>query len=883
MRLVTSGWVLLGCLVLPIDDLVGQVHTATVTPSTRYETRMQWFMGSNWREVWATPIKVEVLNLATEAGGLKAYKAGGNQSKTLRFDGADGKTYVFRSSDKFINRNLPKDLKDTPAASLISDQSSALHPTAQVSAASLTDRLHLLQSPPRLVVLPDDPRLGEFRKEYAGLLGFFEGRPEGDDGEKTDFGAKKIIDSEKMLAELEQSLDHSIVVREYLAARLLDFIIGDADRGGDQWKWARYDEKGREIYRPIPRDHDYAFMLGQGVMGTIVRSNFPRLTLYDKNFASIKALTSMTREFDRSQLSSLPRATWDSVVTAVKAALTDQVIDEALAQMPPEHQALSRERMVAGLRGHRDSLAKIVAHYYEFVNRDVELFASNENDLAEVERFADGTVGVRLYSERVAKAGNRSEWAPAFDRRFVPSETHEIRIFMSGGNDRVVVRGTAEHSIKVRVIGGDGDDTLIDSSHVGHGSEVTAFYDGDGKNEFVKGNSTSVNTQDYVANIQPAPPKDSVKAAKEPPPGEERLGRFRDLMATGSSFKDQKLGGAKSRSWGTTAGVSPELDFGQGTGFIVGLKGYKQVYGFRHDPYQSSMALGVYYGTGSGGYGAETKVDLRKENSHLGFYLLAKADKKLESNRFYGFGNQTEDLGTLLTLVYRDEILVQPSLRYYAGKNWLSLGANYQLAKHRPVEGSPAEALPDVADAIGQVGVMAAGSLDLRDDGTNPHKGLMLTASAAFYPEALDITEPFTTTQAEAMGYLPLGPMTLALRAGGTKIFGDALIPLHNAAFVGGTHSLRGYPRDRFTGDAEAHGTAELRVPLFRVTLLTRGTLGVLGFYDVGRVWLDGASPGGWHNGYGGGLSFSSLGGAASVAYAVGEKGKFYFAYGLPF
>ena len=102
-------------------------------------------------------------------------------------------------------------------------------------------------------------------------------------------------------------------------------------------------------------------------------------------------------------------------------------------------------------------------------------------------------------------------------------------------------------------------------------------------------------------------------------------------------------------------------------------------------------------------------------------------------------------------------------------------------------------------------------------------------------------------------------------------------------AAVGGNASLRGYSFNRFTGDASAFGGAELHLPLFRMTLLTRGDVGVIGFSDVGRVWYKGASEGGWHTGNGGGLWFGTMGQALTVTYAKGEEGRVYFTLGYPF
>ena len=47
----------------------------------------------------------------------------------------------------------------------------------------------------------------------------------------------------------------------------------------------------------------------------------------------------------------------------------------------------------------------------------------------------------------------------------------------------------------------------------------------------------------------------------------------------------------------------------------------------------------------------------------------------------------------------------------------------------------------------------------------------------------------------------------------------------------------------------------DLRLKLFNFTsYLVPGTVGVIGFNDVGRVWAKGEQSTTWHHGYGGGL-----------------------------
>lgn len=107
--------------------------------------------------------------------------------------------------------------------------------------------------------------------------------------------------------------------------------------------------------------------------------------------------------------------------------------------------------------------------------------------------------------------------------------------------------------------------------------------------------------------------------------------------------------------------------------------------------------------------------------------------------------------------------------------------------------------------------------------------------------------------------------------------------PVQDAAFIGGKATLRGFRYQRFAGDGALYGSAELRALLPRALLLVRGDLSAFGFLDTGRVFLDGSSADGFHTGYGGGLTFTSLGMTLGASYAHGEEDRFYVDLGMPF
>jgi outer membrane translocation and assembly module TamA len=362
---------------------------------------------------------------------------------------------------------------------------------------------------------------------------------------------------------------------------------------------------------------------------------------------------------------------------------------------------------------------------------------------------------------------------------------------------------------------------------------------------------------------------------------EERRGRFRDLMQSSEDFVENKTR-AGVRYWGGGSGWMPMTGYRESGGVVLGFGPTVTDYGFRCRPYAWQASARGMVGTRSGDLGIRLTADRNLENSPWSVSAFAHATQ-LESNRFYGYGNDTELVDASLTLVERDELLVEASLRYSFGStSALAFGPVFKYVKPEIPTGSPAEfTAPPGSESFGQVGARVDLTMDRTTIEAERQSGFGLNAGASGYPAALDAEESFGEAHALARLFVPLGWPTLALRAGGQRSWGS--FPLHESAFIGGRWSLRGFRWNRFAGDASAFGAAELRVPIVRITLLTRGQLGVIGFADAGRVWLDGDSAGDWHTGAGGGLWFGSLGQQVSVTYAKGDEHRVYLYYGMPF
>ncbi|MBW3554016.1 MAG: outer membrane protein assembly factor [Gemmatimonadetes bacterium] len=823
--------------------------TLQTTPGPHYAagSLARTFLGSGYRDMWTHPIRVEVLDLGRFAGGLTPLRrGGGNQTRTLHLEGEDGRRYIFRSVDKFVEQVLPPDLRRTFVHDLFQDHISALHPSGALAVPPLLDAVGVLHVEPRLVVMPDDPRLGEHREEFAGMLGQIEERPnEGPDDTPGFAGSARVVGMERLLERLDEDRDQVLAAEEYLAARLVDFLIGDTDRGSDQWRWAGEDRPGGGLrFRPIPRDRDWAFLRSEGLLSPVARLVFPKLVRYGPSLPSVEALTYASVHRDRQFLAGVPRQVWDSVVAEVRAAITPDVITAAVARLPPEHRALGGERIAGALAARRDALPRAAEEFYAVLAEAVDVRATDEDDQVTVDIRRDGTVEVRV-------GHPSSSGPPWFRRRFHPSDTREIRVILLGGDDRALVRGAGSTPIAVRVIGGAGDDTLVDSTTADAG--LVAFYDARGSNTLVRGPDTRVDLRPFD------PPED------------------------GRGWIAEKVTRARFRDWGGARSIRPDLAYGEGAGLILGARVVRTRYGFRRAPHAHRVWAGARYAVASGGWGVRAGAHVMRESSPWGASVEAVGEQ-FDAFRFYGFGNEAAvpAAGHDAALVMQDRAEVSAALiREPDPQRRLALGLRARYLDPRPAAAGPLGA----GDAAGGAALRTAGAWGewevgrVRGGESSP-SGYDLSTRATLDPGILEAGDPFGTVGAEARAYLTGGP-TLALRAGGRGAWGA--FPVQDAAFIGGKATVRGYRYQRFAGDGAVYGSAELRSRLTRALLLVRGNLGAFAFVDAGRVFLDGRSPGGWHTGLGAGLSFTTLESTLSASWARGEEDRVYLDLGWSF
>lgn len=808
----------------------------------------QLLLGSSYRDLWTAPARIPVLDLGSYAGGLTPTKTGGGlQTVSLRFKSGDGREFAFRSVDKEQTRSLHPDLRHGLFGWVSQDQVSSLVPGAGVVAHPIEDAAGVPHTREQLFVMPDDPRLGEYRKRFAGMVGTLEERPkEGDASLPGLARATRIAETDTMLAAIESGPREQLDAREYLAVRLVDIFLGDWDRHEGQYDWLRYDRPGGgHLWVAMPRDRDYAMVDYDGLLPTLAHSAIHNAIRFRPKIELMGVIVDAA-PLDHRLLGGIDHAAWDSVTRAVQARLSDAAIDGAIARLQPEYRAREGAKLARILRGRRDDLARASESYYRTVAREAEAHATNADENAVIERLPSGNVRVTI----TPAAGG----APEYSRELSWVESREVRVYLHGGADHASVVGSGPEQVIVRVIGGAGDDTLADEGRAGH---RTAFYDDQGSNVYERRPHTKVDTTLW----------------RQPPfvPGQGRT---------------------PPRDWGASASLAtPSAGWRPGgVGPYVGIGPAWTRYGFRREPFAVKQDLRAMWAIEQGRFGVEYHADFRYVGRPMESTLVLARASEMEASRFYGFGNQSADLGFPSShfRVFERQLLGDASHSVgIARDGWLVLGATGRLTSPEARPGTPAgDFLPRGAKDFLVAGPRV-GTVFLRVDSTVYHRsGWTLQAFGSAFPLAAQDASAFGDARAVATTYLSAGAHgpTLALRAGGQRVWGG--FPFQYAAYLGSEETIRGYASQRYAGDAAAYGTAELRQVLTRADLLlARGELGAFALTDAGRVWYRGSSPGGWHAAYGGGLFFMFMGRthAAYVSYAKGEQGSLYAGLGLPF
>ncbi|MDB5250124.1 MAG: hypothetical protein JWQ40_4518 [Segetibacter sp.] len=781
----------------------------------------RFVLGESYRKLWAEPVRIKVFHLEKEKGGLTiTQRGGGLQTKSLRLKDAQGREWVLRTIQKYPEQGLPEKLRKTIAKDILQDQVVTGHPYAALTVPPFAKALDIPHANPQIVFVPDDPALGSYRGDFANSVLLFEEREP--DSLKTD-------NSEKAQSKLQEDNDTRIEQKLVLRARLLDLLLGDWDRHEDQWRWEKKKEKNATVYLPLPRDRDKVFYNTSGVLPWLLSHQWLKSNLqgFHEDIRDIAGYNFNNRYFDRYFLTAMSEDDWKEQIQYVQQKITDSLIRSSIKLLPPNIYDLSGEQIINTLIARRSILLKEALNYYRFISRYIDVPASDKHELFEIKHGANGHLDLTIYKTKKDHTKDKVIYRRDFD----PAITKEIRLYGFAGNDVFSVTGTEKSPIKVRMIGGDD----VDSFYVDpllHSRSTLVVYDRFGEN-----------------NKLPARGQAAIRISTD---------------STVNTFDKRSF---KYDQFGPALLIQYNLD--QGFQYRAGIR--YQKHGFRKEPYAARHELFGNYSTVRASFLFTYEGDIRKfiGQNDLTVNILSRGPHNVSN--FYGIGNETsfirtEDKGISYYRNRYDYVNGDVRLKRNLVKNFTinaGLAAQYYTSSS---ENNRRRFLNDYNFLYPEdkvfanrfyAGVAMGLSYKTRKDEMLLHKkGVYWNVDARAMQQLNGEEKSYGQVTTEFDFYIPVFNDTniiIANRFGaGTTIGKPAFFQQMQ---LGGVRNLRGFHSIRFTGKSMVYNNVELRVKLFDFTsFLLPGTVGLIGFNDVGRVWVPGESSNKWHDGYGGGL-----------------------------
>jgi hypothetical protein len=806
-----------------VDVFAKYKDTITISASEKYpevEGMKRFVMGQNYRPEWSRPVNMKVFNLTKERGGFTIISlGGGKQTRSLHIRDKNGKDWVLRSVDKNPTQAVPEVFRGTLAQDVVQEFNSAAHPYGALVIPGLAKAIDVVVPHPQLFFVPDDPKFGFYRPLFANTVCMLEEKDPSEDASDTRSTAKVF---NKLLEENDHRADQAAVLR----ARLLDILVADFDRHFDQWRWATVDTGKGRLYFPIPKDRDQAFFYSNSaLLKAASRNLLPFLKGFRHDIPDIEWLGYSAKDFDRLFLTDLDKSEWEKAVTAFQESLTDTIISSAVRRLPKEVFPINGPEMIDKLISRRNLLSRDGLKYYQFLSRKVNILGSNQKEYFKVSN-ADGGLQVRVYARQ---KGNDTSFI-MYDRIFRSAETYEIRLYGLNDDDLFEIDETASSKIKVRIIGGKGNDTFNI-----RGPVQTLLYDMNVEGNHIK--NTGSRTKNRFSKLPPV--------------------NYYSILG----FKYNK-----------TRFPHFEFGFNSDDGFYLVGGVSRRTHGFRNEPYATDQGLFFTYSPQRGTYRFQYDGEFNHVTRDMDIVLRAEAQQPGLFN-FFGLGNTTKvpsspsydyfrsryrtiELEAMMRRRFFDKLFISAGPYFYQYYNKFDDNASRILGKPMLVGLDSS----DIYSRKNFLGGKLAIKIDNRNNAIFPTRGItwnnIFVAARGITGQSRNITKVLSDMTVYASLSDP-AKVIAVLGLGGGHIFSKDFEFFQAMSLGVGNNNLHAFRKNRFLGKSLAYGTLELRLKLFEIkSYLFPGPFGLKGFYDIGRVWMDGESSRKWHSGYGGGIYF---------------------------
>ncbi|MDY8134543.1 metallophosphatase [Aquimarina sp. 2201CG5-10] len=816
--------------------------------------------GNHYRKYYSKEVNAPVVFLDTLLGGLTPVrKGGGHQSLSLRLEDKNGKQYVMRALRKSATRFLQavafqdnyveEDLEDSFADKFLLDFYTTAHPYTSFAIGTLSDAVGVFHSNPQLYYIPKQQTLGQYNDEYGDGLYLFEEAVNSTHTEQASFGKPEdIISTDEILREVHKKGKSTVDEPSYIKARLFDMLIGDWDRHEDQWRWGLFkNADGTKTYKPIPRDRDQAFSVFDGGIISFLTQAIPELRKmqsFKEELKSPKWFALAPYPLDMTFLNKSDWDDWEKQAKYLQDNITDEIIDQAFDKIPNEIKGTTINEIKTKLKGRRANIVDIAHKYYKFLNKFEVLVGTQKDDLFEITRLSNGETKVAIHRKDNG----------IFNRTFNRDETTEIWIYGLDGNDTFKVTGKGDDLIKLKIIGGKKNDT----------------YDFE--------NTKKVKIYDYKSKNNTIINKRSKKWLVD------------DYGINNYDHKKRKYNFNQ---------ILPLIAFNPDDGLRIGVLDHFTYYGLQRNPYTQKHSLSASYYTGSSGFDISYKGEFSNIFHNWNFGIEGLYTSPNFAINFFGAGNDSEydrdemDLdfnrtrirkwNAAISLIWRGRdggyFQFKPLIESFEVENTTDrfvntfFPANSSVFEQQTYAGAEVTYRFKNKNDIGfptlgmDVGITAGYKSNI-DGGDNENR-------FAYIEPHIAIDHKLTKN----------GRLVLATKLGGEAILGDNFEFYHGAQ-IGGTHSLRGFRNERFTGKYSVYQNTDLRLQMGKFkTSFVPLKYGITGGFDYGRVWLEDDNSDKWHNSVGGSFWVTGLDTFTANAgyFGSSDGGRLVFVLGFAF
>jgi hypothetical protein len=793
----------------------------TVHPSYNKVSKIhRKLFGENFRHEWADTVTLPVIRISRVDGGLKAVQYGGGmETKSIRMVGTDGKEWVIRSVEKTPDKLVPENLRGTFALDWVDDEYTGQHPYSALVVPPLAEAAKVPHAHPVIGVLAPDPELGQFGKDFSGRVVLMEERePSGNS-----------INTLRLIKELAENYNYRLDKEEFLRARMLDLLVGDWDRHEDQWRWAPSKEGKEVIYTGVPRDRDQVFHVNQGLFPTIASLPWidPVLGNFSGEIPRVKYSLFKTRFIQQFPDAQFTYEEWMHAANQFVKSENDRVLEDGLYRLPKELYGVRHRELFAMLKKRRDAIPAAMSEYYHFINRIVDIRATDKDEAFTITDGGDRSLNITI--QKVNKKGIAGD--TIMNMRYRRDITREIRLYISDGNDHVLINN-ASSPIKLRVIGASGEK----SYEVQKAYKKVQVYDRKDSVQFT-GNRSRLS--EHLSNDTSNTRFISTNPYNIVTP-----------LATGTLNKDD--------------------------GFLLGL-GFKYVGkdGFRKLPYSTEQEFMIFHSFKTSAFRINYSGQWMQVIGKADFLFNATIDAPDNNMNFFGQGNQTNLNKSIIDYrkFYRtrfDYFQFDPALRWHTGKgSFIAAGPSVQFY-HFDATGNAGRSVtqPGLIKSYdstsyerdkSHVGLIVNYVSNTKDNQLLPTKGYYIDLKLQAYTGLNSNSKSFAQLKPEFTFFQKVDSgarLVLSDRIGGGMSVGNPAF--YQEFFLGGQGNLLGYLQNRFSGQQMAFNDFQARFKIANLGgYILPGQLGITGFYDIGRVWLDGEHNDTWHYGTGGGIYFA--------------------------